>query len=288
MCRNTYEDVHKMKNLIALLTLFVVVPVVAQVVNTDTCVVDGNGWKSVVPEKMEKPVSKKFYSPDNDNTLNNSNSGISLHKTVYKEHVVRDEQVGAREIPSGNNYTNSDGVANGMNGIFGSYSIHNINGSPLDINVLSFGYMHSMKFCGTRRSFLQVGGMLSYSWAERDVDYYQNVNCKLTMISLEVPVDVMYRLPFADGSCALEPYVGFSFAGYLYGDLKTDMTSSINVFDKDVEGYLSRFMFRARAGLNISFGHVYFGGEYSHDINKFCVDINRRSYFFTARLGCRF
>lgn len=53
MCRNTYEDVHKMKNLIALLTLFVVVPVVAQVVNTDTCVVDGNGWKSVVPEKMD-------------------------------------------------------------------------------------------------------------------------------------------------------------------------------------------------------------------------------------------
>lgn len=71
-----------MKNLIALLTLFVVVPVVAQVVNTDTCVVDGNGWKSVVPEKMDKPFSKKFYSPDNDNTLNNSNSGISLHKTV--------------------------------------------------------------------------------------------------------------------------------------------------------------------------------------------------------------
>ena len=75
-----------------------------------------------------------------------------------------------------------------------------------------------MKFCGTRRSFLQIGGMLSYSWAERDVDYYQNVNCKLAMISLEVPVDVMYRLPFADGSCALEPYVGFSFAGYLYDD----------------------------------------------------------------------
>lgn len=273
-----------MKNLIALLTLFISIPVVAQVVNTDTCVVAGNGWKSVVPEKRDKPVSKKFYSPDSDNTLNNSNSGTaSLHKTVYKESVERDEQV-----PSGNNYTNSDGVANGMNGVFGSYSIHNINGSPLDINVLSFGYMHSMKFCGTRHSFLQVGGMLSYSWAERDVDYYQNVNCKLAMISLEVPVDVMYRLPFADGSCALEPYVGFSFAGYLYGDLKNDMTSSINVFDKDVEGHLSRFMFRARAGLNISFGHVYFGGEYSHDINKFCVDINRRSYFFTARLGCRF
>lgn len=284
MCRYTNEDVHKMKNLITLLTLFISIPVVAQVVNTDTCVVAGNGWKSVVPEKRDKPVSKKFYSPDSDNTLNNSNSSTaSLHKTVYKESVERDEQV-----PPGNNYTNSDGDANGMNGVFGSYSIHNINGSPLDINVLSFGYMHSMKFCGTRCSFLQVGGMLSYSWAERDVYYYQNVNCKLAMISLEVPVDVMYRLPFADGSCALEPYVGFCFAGYLYGDLKNDMTSSINVFDKDIEGHLSRFLLRARAGLNISFGHVYFGGEYSHDINKFCVDINRRSYFFTARLGCRF
>lgn len=52
-----------MKNLIALLTLFVVVPVVAQVVNTDTCVVDGNGWKSVVPEKMDKPFPRSFIRP---------------------------------------------------------------------------------------------------------------------------------------------------------------------------------------------------------------------------------
>ena len=52
-----------MKNLIALLTLFVVVPVVAQVVNTDTCVVDGNGWKSVVPEKMDSQFPRSFIRP---------------------------------------------------------------------------------------------------------------------------------------------------------------------------------------------------------------------------------
>lgn len=52
-----------MKNLIALLTLFVVVPVVAQVVNTDTCVVDGNGWKSVVPEKWISQFPRSFIRP---------------------------------------------------------------------------------------------------------------------------------------------------------------------------------------------------------------------------------
>ena len=52
-----------MKNLIALLTLFVVVPVVAQVVNTDTCVVDGNGWKSVVPEKWKSLFPRSFIRP---------------------------------------------------------------------------------------------------------------------------------------------------------------------------------------------------------------------------------
>ena len=156
-----------------------------------------------------------------------------------------------------------------------------------NLNAFSLGYIYSMPL-GDIPLYIEFGGAVQYFFKSRNVDYdydydyddyydyygYDDLGgssdhkVKFSMLSLKIPVDVMYSININDGF-AIQPYAGIYtriniFAKEKYGD------ESIDLFSKDdmgEDGTYNRFQVGIQAGCKFRFAQKFtVGVGYSRDI----------------------
>ena len=166
---------------------------------------------------------------------------------------------------------------------YGSYSASN---TEL-IHGFSLGYLESIPL-GDIPLYIEFGGAVQfffkskdlknsgYDYSDYDWDEYlyddfggsSNHKQKFTMLSLKIPVDVMYSFDVSDG-LSIQPYAGIYTRINIIGKLKVG-DESANIFSKDDMGEdntYNRFQVGLQAGCKFRFGKKFTAGiGYYRDI----------------------
>ena len=152
----------------------------------------------------------------------------------------------------------------------------------------SLGYIESIPL-GDIPLYIEVGGAVQFFFKSKDLknsgydydyddweDYYyyddfggsSNHKQKFTMLSLKIPVDVMYSFDVSDGF-SIQPYAGIYTRINIIGKLKVG-DESANIFSKDDMGEdntYNRFQVGLQAGCKFRFGKKFTAGiGYYRDI----------------------
>lgn len=127
-----------------------------------------------------------------------------------------------------------------------------------------------------------------------------NINVKSTLLNLNLPINVSYRVPVAD-NFYLTPQVGLDFRVQLFGQSRLDLDgyfpeidrtvsekSKLNLFSKDDLGneHLRRFQMGWHAGLNFEYCRVNLGLSYGTDFVKIHKNVGGSN--FLVSLGYTF
>ena len=127
-----------------------------------------------------------------------------------------------------------------------------------------------------------------------------NINVKSTLLNLNLPINLSYRVPVAD-NFYLTPQVGLDFRVQLFGQSRLDLDgyfpeidrtvsekSKLNLFSKDDLGdeHLRRFQMGWHAGLNLEYCRVNLGLSYGTDFVKIHKNVGGSN--FLVSLGYTF
>ena len=149
-----------------------------------------------------------------------------------------------------------------------------------NFNGLLLGYSKAFSLSSSIPLFFEVGGGLEYSFFSEDYEddyYYDEYKSKFSMLSIKVPVNVIYNFEIPNSTVAIAPYAGLRFRGILlakekYEDDYDDET--IDYFDKDDVGkdnVWKRFQVGIQTGANIKFNNKFFVGVgYGLDLSEVC------------------
>ena len=147
-------------------------------------------------------------------------------------------------------------------------------------NGLSLGYSRAFQITESTPLFVEPGIAAQYSfWKEDGVDfeddyyYYEVEDTKLQVMSLKVPVNVIYRFDLQNSSIALMPFAGITLRGNLWGQAKAGKEKA-DIFSKDDMGSkdatAKRFQVGWQVGFKAKFGPKFIvGGSYGTDFNDF-------------------
>lgn len=259
----------KTRHAILALALCAALPSAAQGVEEPDTIVSNNGWELPGGTLQQSREQKKDWRPVTE-------------EPAEKAPSHRRRSVTSRATERGSEW----------NSVSVSYMRYNVSHAALvdGMDGFSVGYKY-----GTRISkapwFVEAGVFLSAAWGKNDNAangwYYETA--KFRMGAVESRGDILYRWQPGHGKLALEPWVGFSLVGFVYGTQKTDMGEDIdNIFSDDVEYHLERGMFRLSGGVNVCYDDLYVGVSYSFDVNEFQRDFGCRSRILEATLGVRF
>lgn len=138
----------------------------------------------------------------------------------------------------------------------------NGDGDDLSFNGASVSYVKSFKVSNTAPLFIETG--LNASWIGGEVE---DTDIKLNMFSLNVPVNFGYKFAFGENN-GIFPFVGLTFRGNIFGQLKYD-DESINVFDEDEVGDAwKRFQIGWQIGVGANFNTFFVGASYGTDFSE--------------------
>lgn len=127
-----------------------------------------------------------------------------------------------------------------------------------------------------------------------------NMDVKSTLVNLNLPINVSYRVPVAD-NFYLTPQLGLDFRVQVYGQSKLDLNSDfpelnklvsqdskVNLFSKNDLGdnRLRRFQMGWHAGLNFEYSRVNLGLSYGTDFIKIHKNVGGSN--FLVSLGYTF
>lgn len=127
-----------------------------------------------------------------------------------------------------------------------------------------------------------------------------NMDVKSTLVNLNLPINVSYRVPVAD-NLYLTPQLGLDFRVQVYGQSKLDLNSDfpelnklvsqdskVNLFSKNDLGdnRLRRFQMGWHAGLNFEYSRVNLGLSYGTDFVKIHKNVGGSN--FLVSLGYTF
>ena len=102
----------------------------------------------------------------------------------------------------------------------------------------SLGYTKGFSIAKQVPLFLEVGINARYAFkkldkddmdALEDMDGYE-MECKYSLLSLDVPLNIAYKFSFPNSNVALVPYIGINFKGNIIGK------SKLNLADPDELG----------------------------------------------------
>lgn len=131
-------------------------------------------------------------------------------------------------------------------------------------NTVTLGYNYDINIMPDYDLYLEVGGAAQWYFKSKD-------DVTTNMISLKVPVSVMYSIPVSD-NFRIEPYAGLYARFNVYGSSKEKGGESINIFsDDDMWGEAcKRFQFGLHAGVRARISEQFLVGiGYSQDLNEF-------------------
>ena len=127
-----------------------------------------------------------------------------------------------------------------------------------------------------------------------------NMDVKSTLVNLNLPINVSYRVPVAD-NFYLTPQLGLDFRVQVYGQSKLDLNSDfpelnklvsqdskVNLFSKNDLGdnRMRRFQMGWHAGLNFEYSRVNLGLSYGTDFVKIHKNVGGSN--FLVSLGYTF
>ncbi len=165
-------------------------------------------------------------------------------------------------------------------------------------NGFSLGYSRAISLSSSVPLFLEPGlaGQFSFKKVEEGGSYYSFTE-KISVISLKVPVNLIYKFDIPNSTVSLLPFAGLSFRGNLWGELKEEEeydgdsdSESFNLFDKDdmdgKEKTWKRFQIGWQIGLKARFAERFivsgsYGTDFSEIAKKFKVHTGTVSIGYT-------
>lgn len=199
-----------------------------------------------------------------------------------------------------------------------SYSLDNddlkkMNQLSDKLNGFSVGYNRAINITPSAPLYLEIGAALQYAFYSDDctitdthwVDKYKFTG---SILSVKVPVSVLYHIAIPNSSFAIEPFAGVDFRYNIMGEGKETCTStytnpyngnsstyeeetkSSNIFDKDkCDGHqANRFQAGWHVGANFVYKNAFVGVSYGQDFSKFQDEIDLKFKTISATLGYRF
>ena len=121
---------------------------------------------------------------------------------------------------------------------------------------------------------------------------------KFSMVSMKVPVNLIYEIAIPNSDVSIDPFVGLSLRGNVFGKLKYkyagyDGETDIDIFDKkDMDKYLDsdpakRFQNGWQAGARVKFaGKFFISASYGNDFSEIFEDV--KIHTTTVSLGVCF
>ena len=139
---------------------------------------------------------------------------------------------------------------------------------------------------GVQWSFYKETEEVAYSYTVPTYSYsggysyttqygYHEVDAKLNMISMKVPINLIYSYQVPNTNISLDPYVGLRLRFNVFGEIDYDGETA-NIFDKDDMGSSdntwNRFQIGWQIGAKIRLGGVFFGAAYGTDFSDIVKD----------------
>lgn len=193
----------------------------------------------------------------------------------------------------------------GWNRFYASYNPSKItvdekNADDLDLKGFTVGYMRGFSLTRQFPLYMEVGVAFQYRNYKYDEDVdnlpsafgddddlnvtgADDIEWKYVMMSLNIPVNLLYRFNFTD-DFSLSPYFGFDFRFNVSGKQKwswtakdddyddVDESSSLDLFDKkdmgDKDYTWNRFQAGWHIGVGLDYKALHIGVEYGKDFNE--------------------
>lgn len=113
----------------------------------------------------------------------------------------------------------------------GSWNIDVKDADDISFNSFSLGYSRAFSVTNSLPLFVEAGAGLQYYWNSEDVtDGDVTQTTKTHMLSVKIPVDLLYRFQLSNSSIAIMPYAGLNLRYNMSGKAKTSFSES---FDED-------------------------------------------------------
>ena len=178
---------------------------------------------------------------------------------------------------------------------------------------LSLGYSKGISIMETAPLYLEIGGVLQYSFytiePDDDDDYYYYYYSRATragsyyddyyyygdgddktkwnMLSIKVPVNLTYDFQVSD-AVTIAPYGGLTARFNLFGNIKNGDSKSQSIFDEKKVGkdYVAkRFQIGWQIGANVKFNDKWFlGASYGTDFSEIAKKTKISTASITAGL----
>ena len=155
------------------------------------------------------------------------------------------------------------------------------NAKDLKMNGFTAGYLHGFSLSEKLPLFLEVGGNIQYFMGKQDGEivhndlYVEKTKSKYSLLSLNIPVNLAYKLSFAANTLGVTPFVGLNFRANLMGKQKIEATYSsqsmdCSLFDDSTETAMGdaawkRFQVGFNAGVNLNYKAFSLGVYYTAD-----------------------
>lgn len=156
---------------------------------------------------------------------------------------------------------------------------------------VTVGYLHASNLVKNVPLFLEYGANFMYSFgkdsfSEEDYDYDLTCTTKMSMYSLNVPVNLALRLSFNNDKIALTPYLGLNFRVNVAGNRKLIAELDSDYYGNDTEtvtqklfdssdsddalgdNAFKRFQVGLNLGVGLTFNSFYIGVGYVTDFSK--------------------
>lgn len=152
-----------------------------------------------------------------------------------------------------------------------------------DLTGITLGYNKVFGISKSKPLYVEIGAGLTYAWhsdTEEVNDYTERENTT-TLLSLKVPVSILYNYRIPNSTFSICPFTGLTFRYNLSGNSKQDYSGrdannyedlDINLFDKDDMGSddatYKRFQIGWQIGLSAKFSDKYvLGISYDYDLS---------------------
>lgn len=140
----------------------------------------------------------------------------------------------------------------------------------------TLGYLGGINLTKKAPLFVEMGANLQYSMGKYEFEEEFDYTTKVWMLSMNIPVNLAFKLSFADNKASVTPYVGLNFRANFAGDLTFmveygdgEDKESISLFDDDLEEQAFKpFQVGINAGVGFSYKALYLGVGYTTDFMK--------------------
>lgn len=225
----------------------------------------------------------------------------------------------SNEVSKGWNsvYVQYNNIGTSYSGILYGDNLERKNQLSDKLNGFSVGYNRAINITPSAPLYLEVGAALQYAFYSDDctitdgsarykTEYVDKYKYTGNMLSVKVPVSVLYHIAIPNSSFAIEPFAGVDFRYNIMGKSKYTNTWSenyydgtrtggeeveiSNIFDKNkCNGHqANRFQAGWHVGANFVYKSAFVGVSYGEDFSKFQDEVDLKFKTLSVTLGYRF